>query len=145
MKEDVRLTKHFTLQEMVRSATAIRFGIPNEVTPDAVFRLRALCINVLEPLRQRYGRIIVTSGFRSPELNAAVGGSPRSQHLRGEAADIYIGSSDKAHKYAKFIIENTDFDQLIFEPVNSEHVAWLHVSYTERRPNRRKIVGRRNV
>ena len=93
------LSPHFTVGEFFRSGTAIRLGIVNE--PDAhpeegltneevVENLRALCTEVLEPLRRRVGRVIITSGYRCQKLNKAVGGVWNSQHLRGEAADIYV-------------------------------------------------------
>lgn len=139
--DEKRLSDHFTLEEMTRSGTAIRRGLDN--TPDGVVvdNLRALCLNVLEPLRRRYGAIIITSGYRSEAVNKAVGGSRLSQHMRGEAADIYIGSEEKGVKYADYIIRHTDFDQLILEPIGQLPKRWLHVSYTRRRANRHKVVG----
>lgn len=136
-----RLSEHFTLQEMTRSGTAIRHGIDNTPPPVAVGNLQALCQNVLEPLRRRYGAIVITSGYRSEAVNQLVGGARHSQHLNGEAADIYIGSQEKGVKYAEFIIRNTDFDQLILEPVGAKPKRWLHVSYTRRRANRHTVVG----
>lgn len=136
-----RLTDHFTLDEMVRSGAAIRLGLDNRPSPVVRDNLRALCLNVLEPLRRRYGAIIITSGYRSPAVNAAVGGSHGSQHILGEAADVYIGSREKGVKYADFIVRHTDFDQLILEPVGESRKRWLHVSYTRRRANRHMVVG----
>lgn len=138
-----QLTKHFSLSEMLRSGTAIRFGIRNVPTEKEIENLRALCQNVLEPLRRRYGRIIITSGFRCKELNDRVGGVKNSQHLLGEAADIYVSCREKAFKYSQFIIAHTDFDQLIFEPVvpeGNKHPRWLHVSYTTSRSNRHQVI-----
>ena len=138
-----RLSPHFSLFEMTRSGVAIACGISNVPSAAAIENLRLLCVAVLEPLRRRYGRILITSGYRSRELNRKVGGAKNSQHLRGEAADIYIGSREKAEKYAKFIVENTDFDQLIREPMvpgGNCNPRWLHVSYTKRRANRHQVL-----
>ena len=84
------LTPHFSLWEMVRSGTAIRLGIDNRPQPEHIARMRALCENVLEPLRRRFGVIRITSGFRCPALNRVVHGVRHSQHLYGEAADIHV-------------------------------------------------------
>ena len=93
---DEHLSPHFTVGEFFRSGTAIRLGIDNNPdahpgegisTAEVVENLRALCTEVLEPLRRRVGRVIVTSGYRCQELNKAVGGVWNSQHLKGEAAD----------------------------------------------------------
>lgn len=135
------LTEHFSLDEMTRSGTAIRLGLDNKPSAVAVGNLKALCLNVLEPLRRRYGAIIITSGYRSEMVNSAVGGAKRSQHMLGEAADIYIGSREKGVKYADYIIRHTDFDQLIMEPIGRFPKRWLHVSYTRRRANRHNVIG----
>lgn len=134
------LSEHFTLDEMVRSGTAIRLGIDNRPDAEAVENMRVLCLEVLEPLRRRYGRIIVTSGYRCGKLNEAVGGARNSQHLRGEAADIYVSGQEMCGKYADFIRRNTDFDQLIREPVGAKNKRWLHVSHTRRRANRHQEI-----
>lgn len=93
--------KHFTLQELTRSATARRLGIDNTPPDEAVKNLTALVDNVLDPLREAWGSPIhVNSGYRCPALNRAVNGAPHSQHMRGEAADITVGSRlDNARLY----------------------------------------------
>ncbi|KGF51897.1 D-Ala-D-Ala carboxypeptidase family metallohydrolase [Prevotella amnii] len=145
-----QLSPHFSLGEMLQSGVAIRFGINNEpedventnVTAADVRRnLRNLCKMVLEPLRQRVGRIIITSGYRNKELNALVNGVPDSQHVFGEAADIYVSDAAQCAKYADIIMRYTDFDQLIFEPLNSKTKHWLHVSFSRRHKNRREVIG----
>lgn len=131
-----RLSPHFTLWELTRSGTAIRHGLDNRPPAEAVGRLRALCLAVLEPLRGRVGRVLVTSGYRSRELNQRVGGAIGSQHCLGEAADLYVSSTEQARKYADLIAALTDFDQLILEPRGARRKRWVHVSHTRRRHNR---------
>jgi len=122
---------HFSKQEMQRSGMAIRLGIENKPGREEEENLKALCLNVLEPLRKRFGRIIITSGYRSEALNKAVCGEPGSQHLKGEAADIHISSMEVGRKMYDFIRKNTPFDQLIFEHSKSTGATWIHVSYSE--------------
>ena len=89
--QQMLLSSHFTLGEFLRSGTAIKYGIDN--TPQqamVITRLMMLCEQVLEPLRQHFGVITITSGYRCPQLNLAVHGVPGSQHTLGEAADIFI-------------------------------------------------------
>lgn len=131
------LSKHFSLSEMTRSATALRKKIDNTPDADAVEALQELCIHVLEPLRERFGVLKITSGFRSPAVNALVGGSRTSQHLVGEAADIFVSSLDVAMKMYNFVRFNLDFDQMLME-MRAGHVHCLHVSYTAKRDNRHK-------
>lgn len=136
--EKRRLSEHFTLYEFTRSGTAIEHDIDN--TPDArqVQALTALCLNVLEPLRRRFGPIVISSGYRSRRVNKLVGGVASSQHCVGEAADIVVGDADRARRMADFISRHTDFDQMILEPMGAATPRWLHVSYTTRRKNRHK-------
>lgn len=144
---DEKLSPHFTVGEMLRSGTAIRLGIKNvpEEHPEegltneeVVENLRQLAVKVLEPLRQRVGRVIVTSGYRCRVLNRAVGGVATSQHLCGQAADIHVTDNEMCRKYARIIRQLTPFDQLILEPAGSPQKRWIHVSY---RPKGRGSVG----
>ena len=87
----MKLSEHFELSEFLVSETAARQGIANEPTPEVIDNLRRLCESVLEPLRVKLGRpVVITSGYRSPALNRAVGGSPTSHHLQGRAADLIV-------------------------------------------------------
>ena len=123
----MRLTEHFDLVELTRSATATRLGLMNVPPQTAVGNLRNLCQKVLEPLRQHLGKpIIVTSGYRSKELNKAVGGVENSQHLVGEAADLRIESEKQGREWMAWIMDNCEFDQLILE--RNTKATWLHVS-----------------
>lgn len=132
--------KYFTLKELTASDTARRMGIDNTPTPEVAAKLTKLVEAVLDPLRERYGYpIMVSSGYRCPRLNKAVGGKATSQHLTGEAADIYVGNAkDKAMLFA-MIYYLLPYDQLIWERGNDEAPAWIHVSYREGR-NRRECL-----
>lgn len=135
---DLQLTEHFRLLEFSRSATAIRHGIDNTPEAQHIAALQALCQNVLEPLRKRFGVIRITSGYRCPILNEAVGGSRTSQHLTGEAADIHVGSREMAMKYFNYIFNNLTFDQMLVEMKRGK-VHCLHISYRQHGPNRKKV------
>ena len=137
---DTKLSPHFTLKEMCLSGTAIKHGWKN--TPDAlaVMNLTKLCENVLEPLRLRFGVIRITSGYRSKQVNDAVGGVEFSQHRYGEAADIYVPNAEIGHKMFDYIRHNTEFDQLIYEYIPHTGRQWIHVSHRTSEPNRRKAI-----
>ena len=116
---DMNLTKNFTMRELTRSATADRLGILNEPTKTIAANLQELAETVLQPIRDKWGQpIIVTSGYRSPKLNAAVGGAKSSQHMLGQAADIHT-VSDKVSEKGELQV-----GQLIDE----YGYNWMHVS-----------------
>lgn len=127
----MQLSKNFYLSEFTKSELATRKGLDN--TPDAfvIGRLKDLCEKVLQPLRDTLKQpIIVNSGYRSPDVNKAVGGSEKSQHCSGQAADIEVpGMSNKA--LAEFIESNLPYDQLILEFWDgiTPNSGWVHVSY----------------
>ena len=133
--------KYFTLQELTRSETAERLGINN--TPDAavVGHLEELTERLLDPLREAFGRpIIVTSGYRCPELNKAVGGSPTSAHLQGYAADL-VPKNGNVQLFLEFtywwlLREGKPYDQLIAE-TSSKGARWVHLGlYSPRHTQR---------
>lgn len=129
------MAEFFTKSELTRSDTARIRGIDNTPTPEASAALDALMWNVLDPIRRMWGKpIIVNSGYRCPKLNAAIGGSATSQHMKGEAADITAGDPTKNKELFDMIAQSAiPFEQLIDE----KNYRWIHVSY---RPN-----GRRNI
>lgn len=132
--------KYFTVAEFVRSETADRRGIDNKLPKELLPNVQALINNVLDPLREAWGKpITVTSGYRCKALNKAVGGSATSQHMVGQAADVTAGSR-KENKRLFYLIQELglDFDQEIWEKGNSEGPDWVHVSYRE--GNNRKQV-----
>lgn len=129
--------KHFTIDELCRSDTARSRGIDNTPTEEVRKNLTALVGNVLDPLREWYGKpIYVNSGYRCPALNKAVGGVANSQHLTGQAADIDVNDRAENRKLMKHIEDSLDFDQLIWENGG----AWVHVSYRADGRNRRQVL-----
>ena len=133
--------KYFTIKELTKSDTAERKGIMNVPLPEQKENLTTLVNNVLDPLREMYGKpIIVTSGFRSPLLNKAVGGSNTSQHLKGEAADIVPRDKEDMMLLFNLAKELSDFDQLINEKPDKKGVpSWIHISYSSNK-NRKQIL-----
>ena len=130
--------KYFTLDELIHSDTADRLGIDNSPTSDAIQCIDDLVANVLDKLRSEWGRpIIVTSGYRCKELNAAVGGTHYSQHLKGQAADIVSDDFEAFRRFVRRWCKDNEFDQCIFEHGGCKE--WVHISYVEGR-NRRQML-----
>lgn len=130
--------KYFTIAELCRSNTADRLGINNRCRQEHVVSLTALVDNVLDPLREWWGKpLIVSSGYRCPELNAAVKGSKTSQHMSGQAADIDTGDRQQNKLLFEYIRKNLPFDQLIDE----SNSAWVHVSYRVDGKNRKQVLS----
>jgi uncharacterized protein YcbK (DUF882 family) len=130
----MNLSENFSLREFTLSQTAVRKGIRNNPTPAHLESLKALCENVLEPIRAHFSKPVkVSSGYRSRALNAAVGGSNSSQHSLGQAADIEIAGVDN-RRLAKWIEANLPFDQVILEGAKrgDPNAGWVHVSYGPR-------------
>jgi hypothetical protein len=123
-----KLTENFTLQELTHSITAKNRGIDNTPNAVVIFKMRALAKNVLQPARDFLGApITVSSGYRSPKLNKAIGGAKYSQHRLGEAADIVCENNKLVFDY---IYDNLEFDQLIWEFGDDLQPDWIHVSFT---------------
>lgn len=135
--------KHFSIKELTRSDTAIRKGIDNTAPKEEQENLTRLVDKVLDPLREAWGGpITVTSGYRSAALNRAVGGSATSDHLKGCAADITVGSREQNKKLFMLIRKlGLPFDQLIHEKGSvKDGPDWVHVSYRRMGQNRKQIL-----
>jgi len=144
----MNLSRNFSLQELIKSDTAIRKGIDNNPNADQVEKLKALCENILQPVRDHFGRVKVTSGFRSPELCQAIGSSLTSQHSKAEAADFECIGTDNA-ELADWIYKNLEIDQLILEfyTPGEPNSGWIHASYIPYQPRKQflhafKLEGR---
>ena len=124
--------KYFELSEFIRSDVAKKKGIDNSPTFEVVAHLEELVEKVLDPLRAAYGMPIkISSGYRCPALNKAVGGSPTSMHMKGYAADCQVGGS--FNKFRDFTVEwlkktGTRYDQLLLESNKKTGAKWIHVS-----------------
>ena len=138
---EMKLSKNFTLEEFIRSSTAERMGIDNVPKDEEVIEnMRALCLEVLQPLRDYMGAPIhINSGYRCKALNEALDGVKGSQHLSGQAADIHVENTEHLLKMMHFIMDETDFDQLIWEK-NKAGVQWLHVSHKRNGNNRHQVL-----
>ena len=126
----MNLTRNFTLSELIKSDTAIRKGINNNPNAEQIEKLKALCENILQPVRDHFGRVKITSGFRSVELCEAIGSSARSQHARAEAADFEVVGVDNAELF-DWIKDNLTPDQLILEfyTPGEPNSGWIHCSW----------------
>lgn len=141
--------KYFTINELCKSTTADKYHINNTPTSDVIHNLTLLIEQVLDPLREKMGcPIIVSSGYRCKALNTKVGGSKTSQHMSGQAADIYctkkvngktVVDTAKTRKLFDTIV-NTGmvFDQLILEKGTPTAPQWIHVSYKGKGINRKQ-------
>jgi hypothetical protein len=127
----MNLTKNFTLAEMVKSDTALRHDMDNTPSQEVIDNLQLLAEKVLQPVRDHYAKgVKVNSGYRSPDVNARVGGSRTSDHCRGLAADIEIPGVPN-HELAEWIKANLSYTQLILEFYTRgvPDSGWVHVSY----------------
>ena len=138
---EMKLSKNFTLEEFIRSSTAESMGIDNVPKDEEVIEnMKALCLEVLQPLRDYVGAPIhINSGYRCKALNEALDGVKGSQHLSGQAADIHVENTEHLLKMMHFIMDETDFDQLIWEK-NKAGVQWLHVSHKRNGNNRHQVL-----
>ena len=139
----MQLSKHFTLSEMEKSQTAVRKGISNKAGSGEIKNLTDLCYEVLEPVRIKFDKpVIITSGYRSPELCEAIGSKSTSQHAKGQAVDFEIAGVSNL-QVALWIQNNCDFDQLILEFWKEEdkdpNSGWVHCSYVDG-SNRKQVL-----
>lgn len=138
----MQISKNFYLDEFITSQTAERLGIDNTPSDIIVKNLTALVDNILQPVRDHYDRpITISSGYRCPKLNKAIGGAVSSQHMKGEAADIHIPGVPN-HELAQFIIDNFTFDQVILEfyTLGKPDSGWVHVAYSRTNPNKKSVL-----
>ena len=128
----MNLSRNFTLSEMTKSDTAIRKGINNNPNAEQIEKLKTLCEKILQPVRDHFGRVKVTSGFRSVELCQAIGSSVNSQHAKAEACDFEVIGVDNA-ELADWIHRELEWDQLILEfyTPGEPNSGWIHCSVTE--------------
>ena len=144
----MRISKNFTLAELTKSNTATRLGISNVPDKEGIHKLRLLATELLQPLRNAVGPLRVTSGYRSESLNAAIGGSNKSQHTKCEAVDLQFvkrGSMDNMRIFNAIINRALEFDQIILEfggataEKDSNNPDWIHISWKVT-GNRRQIL-----
>lgn len=122
---NVKVGEFFTLGEFCISNTAARKGIDNTPPNPIIENIKALCTNILDPLRRKAAKpIVISSGYRCPRLNVAVGGASTSQHVKGQAADLIIPGMTIEEVCAIVRDLKLPFDQLI-----DEFGQWTHVSY----------------
>ena len=128
----MKLSENFTINEYIKSQTATRHDIDNSLSDEHLENAKKLFENVVQPVREEFGVTIITSGYRSPELNEKIGGSSRSQHCKGEAVDLECIHASTA-EVAFWIEKNLDFDQLILEfyKPGDPNSGWVHVSYKD--------------
>ena len=135
----MKLSTHLDLSEVIRSDSAKRNGISNMPTEEHIANFMLLAEKIFEPVREHFGvPIRISSGYRSKELNAKIGGSATSQHCKGQAVDIDMDGTSLTNKQVfDYIKDNLPFDQLIWEFGNEDNCDWVHVSYV---PNGRKQI-----
>ena len=127
----MQLTNNFSLKELTVSETATRKGLDNTPNETVTANLKTLAETILQPLREHYGKSVkVNSGYRSPDVNASVGGSKTSDHCKGQAADIEIAGVANGD-LANYIASNFKFTQIILEFYTQgiPDSGWVHVSY----------------
>jgi zinc D-Ala-D-Ala carboxypeptidase len=138
----MQLSPNFHLSELIQSQSATRAKINNQPNAQQIQNLKALCCNILQPIRDHYQKpVIVSSGYRSVALNARIGGSHTSQHCFGQAADFEIpGLTNK--EVAEFLRKNLDFDQLILEFYDSKdpRSGWIHCSYIGSKNHKQSLI-----
>ena len=144
----MRISKNFTLAELTKSNTATRLGISNVPDKEGIHKLRLLATELLQPLRNAVGPLRVTSGYRSESLNAAIGGSNKSQHTKCEAVDLQFvkrGRMENMKIFDAIINHALEFDQIILEfggataDNDSDNPDWVHLSWKVT-GNRRQIL-----
>ena len=138
----MKLSENLDLSEVTRSESAKRNGISNTPTPEHIENLKALAENIFQPIRDHFKKPIrISSGYRSKELNAKVGGSLTSQHSKGQAIDIDMDGTDITNRQIfDFVKDNLNFDQLIYEFGDDQNPDWVHVSYNKNGTQRKQVL-----
>ena len=136
------ISKHISDREGVYSITATRRGLDNTPNAKQLLNMKLLAEKVFEPLRSCVGGPIrINSFFRGEELNKAIGGSSKSQHCKGQAMDIDDGGCNKTNaEMYKFIKDELEFDQMIWEFGDDDNPDWVHVSYVSEEDNRNRCL-----
>ena len=136
-----RISKHISYKEGVHSNTATRRNIDNTPNDTQLRAMKTLAKKVFEPMRVHFDTPIrINSFFRSIKTNRAIGGSSTSQHCKGEALDMDATGDITNADLFNYIKDNLEFDQLIWEFGTNKEPDWVHVSFTTRRPNRKKVL-----
>jgi len=133
-----QITEHFTLEELCHSDRAVKLGLTNIPNEEQIYCLTVLAVNLLQPVRNLYGKpMSINSGFRSPKVNAAVGGSKTSDHLNGKSADVKADNPRELFD----LVRNSglSFDQLILYP------TFVHMSYRSAPENRNQVLYAKGV
>lgn len=135
-------TKNFSYDELIASATAKRLGLDNTPTPEEKERLRQLAEDILQPIRDAWrAPIVVTSGFRSEEVNKAVGGVKTSQHRLGEAADIKVGGKDRNKKLFNLIYKLISQGKIkVGQLIDEYNYQWIHISLPRKNKENNQIL-----
>ena len=134
----MRLSKNFTLSEITKSNTAKRLGIDNAPNQEHLNNMQVLIRDLIQPMRDKLGPIRISSGYRSPALNRAIGGSSRSQHSKAEALDLQFWQNGEMNNkviYDWIIDSGLEFDQMI----NEFDFSWIHISLKSKE-NRKEIL-----
>ena len=143
----MQLSTNLSLAEVTRSETAKRRGISNMPTPEHIENFKKLAVNIFQPIREHFGKpILISSGYRSAELNKAISGSLSSQHCSGEAIDIDMDGTDITNaQIFNYIKDNLNFDQMIWEFGTDANPDWVHVSFASNRSQRKQILVAKKV
>jgi hypothetical protein len=143
----MQLSSNLSLAEAIRSETAKRKGISNMPTPEHIENAKKLAANIFQPIREHFGKpIFISSGYRSAELNKAIGGSLSSQHCSFEAIDIDMDGTDITNKQIfDYIKDNLNFDQIIWEFGTDTNPDWVHVSFSASKPQRKQMLVAKKV
>lgn len=138
----ISLSKYLTIEQAIKSDTALRLGIDNTPNDEQLEALREWGIHIYDKIKGKFTKCYTTSIFRCDDLNEAIGGALQSQHKKGEAGDIDSPSNAYNLEVFKWSLKNINFDQLIAEFPTESGPSWLHFSYN---PKNRGLLNREDV